>query len=208
MKMAAVFYRVSSDSVPIVQKEASRYAGYVNGAQPDERVSALIDFSVNKMRRLIAPQAVCDTFSLDRPDEGILSFAGIRIMNESLSRNLKNCNRVVVFAATIGPRVDMLIKRTVFEDSAAGAVMQGVGAMFIESFVDMLNCDLADYFKKSGYRTHPRFSPGYGKVPLTVQKNIFGVLPCSKIGLSLTDSMTMSPEKSVTAFIGVEKEVS
>ena len=42
--------------------------------------------------------------------------------------------------------------------------------------------------------TRPRFSPGYGDLPLTVQKDFFRVLDCTrKIGLSLNDSLLMSP---------------
>ena len=52
----------------------------------------------------------------------------------------------------------------------------------------------------------PRFSPGFGDLSLENQKKIFSFLRCSQqIGLTLNDSLVMSPEKSVTAFIGLEK---
>ena len=50
----------------------------------------------------------------------------------------------------------------------------------------------------------PRFSPGYGDVSLEVQKDFFRLLPCQRIGLTLMDTLIMSPEKSVTAFIGIK----
>ncbi|MBO5857729.1 MAG: Vitamin B12 dependent methionine synthase activation subunit, partial [Clostridia bacterium] len=41
---------------------------------------------------------------------------------------------------------------------------------------------------------------------LTTQKDIFKILDCSKkIGLTLNDSLLMSPTKSVTAFVGIIK---
>jgi 5-methyltetrahydrofolate--homocysteine methyltransferase len=50
----------------------------------------------------------------------------------------------------------------------------------------------------------PRFSPGYGDLDLSCQKDIFKLLDCSKkIGLTLNDSLLMSPTKSVTAFVGI-----
>jgi len=53
----------------------------------------------------------------------------------------------------------------------------------------------------------PRFSPGYGDLPLETQREIFDVLDCSRrIGLMLNDSLLMSPTKSVTAFVGVGGE--
>ena len=58
--------------------------------------------------------------------------------------------------------------------------------------------------RKLGLHTRARFSPGYGDLKLSSQKDIFRVLDCSrKIGLSLNDSLLMSPSKSVTAIIGV-----
>ena len=52
--------------------------------------------------------------------------------------------------------------------------------------------------------TRPRFSPGYGDLPINMQKDIFAALDCPrKIGLSLNESLLMSPSKSVTAIIGV-----
>ena len=52
----------------------------------------------------------------------------------------------------------------------------------------------------------PRFSPGYGDLPLELQKDVFRVLDCPrKIGLSLNESLLMSPSKSVTAIIGIGK---
>ena len=45
-----------------------------------------------------------------------------------------------------------------------------------------------------------------GNVELSVQKEFFRLLPCTRIGLTLMDTLIMSPEKSVTAFIGVLPE--
>ena len=51
----------------------------------------------------------------------------------------------------------------------------------------------------------PRFSPGYGAVPLSVQREFFNLLACEKlIGVCLTDTLLMTPTKSVTAFVGMK----
>ena len=49
-----------------------------------------------------------------------------------------------------------------------------------------------------------RFSPGYGDLPLDVQRPLFAALDVPrKIGVSLTDSLLMAPSKSVSAIIGI-----
>ena len=55
-----------------------------------------------------------------------------------------------------------------------------------------------------GVKVGPRFSAGYGDLSLDFQKNIFNILKCEKIGLTLNQSLSMSPSKSVTAIAGLK----
>ena len=123
-----------------------------------------------------------------------------------LAKNLVECSRVILIASTIGPMADNLIRRFTKLDAARAAIMQAAGAMFIESYLDQLNAQLEREAAEQGFKLHSRFSPGYGDVSLEVQRHFFSLLPCTqRIGLTLTDSLVMAPEKSVTAFIGMER---
>ena len=49
-----------------------------------------------------------------------------------------------------------------------------------------------------------RYSPGYGDLSLESQKQVFALLnPPKYIGVTLNDSLLMSPSKSVTGIIGI-----
>ena len=51
-----------------------------------------------------------------------------------------------------------------------------------------------------------RYSPGYGDLPLELQREIIRVLDCGRtIGITLTESLLMQPSKSVTAVIGMKE---
>lgn len=202
--MAAFFYRKQNIDIPADEKETARYLGYTGGVLPDATVSAMIHSASIDMQKLLAPQAVYEIFNINI-DEKIINFGGTSVESVKLAENLAGCGKVALLAATIGPKPDALIRKTQISDKAQSAVLQSTGAMFIESFVDMLNRKISEENKQEGHRTHPRFSPGYGDVPLEVQHIFFTLLPCSKIGLTLMDSLIMAPEKSVTAFIGIEK---
>ncbi len=89
------------------------------------------------------------------------------------------------------------------KDQVKAAVFQATGAMYIEKCVDLLNEKISEEAQAQGKNTRPRFSPGYGDLSLEVQKDFFRLLPCQKIGLTLMDTLIMSPEKSVTAFVGI-----
>ena len=83
------------------------------------------------------------------------------------------------------------------------SILQATGAMFIEEVVDVTNSEIKKIAAEQGLKTKPRYSPGYGDVPLQVQKDFFRLLPCTRIGLTLMDTLIMAPEKSVTAFVGI-----
>ena len=85
-------------------------------------------------------------------------------------------------------------------------MMQAAGAMYIERYCDLLQEELRAQEDRENNLLRPRFSPGFGDVSLEVQKIFFELLQCQKnLALTLNDSLIMSPEKSVTAFIGVYK---
>lgn len=211
------FYKVQAEQVVPVKKEAARYAGFFSGSRIESCDSQkesdaffkMIDDACSKMQKVLVPQAVYEEFELeitapDGDEAPELRFGGISLKSRNLAANLKECNKVILLAATVGTAVDMMIRRAQQAGSADAAVMQATGAMFIESFLDDFNESLCRTYKSKGKKLHSRFSPGYGDVPLEFQKQFFKLLPCSKIGLSLMDSLIMAPEKSVTAFIGIE----
>ena len=127
-----------------------------------------------------------------------LGFAECR--SHALSRNLEGSGSVIVFAATLGIGADRLIARY-SRISPSRAVL--LDAYFTERIEAL--CDTFEREAAYGREIRPRFSAGYGDLPLELQKDIFRVLsPDKHIGLTLNESMLMSPSKSVTAMIGRE----
>ena len=133
----------------------------------------------------------------------------VKTSSRVLSRALQGCDKLVLFAATIGLAPDRLIAKYGRLSPSKALCMQAIGAERIESLCDMFCEEIAADFAEKGYHARRRFSPGYGDLPLDIQKAIFQSLDCPrKIGLSLNDSLLMSPSKSVTALIGLSSESS
>lgn len=183
-------------------KEAARYLGYRKITGPDEVIKQLIVQCCDELLHCISPQAVIEIFDLKLQNDNKIAFADLDFTSVDLTRNLENCSKVYIFAATIGPKVDACIRKANATDTVKAAVLQSCGAMFIEKVVDYVNDHIKKEAAACGLKTKPRYSPGYGDVSLSIQKDFFRLLPCSKIGLTLMDTLIMSPEKSVTAFIG------
>ena len=185
-------------------KETARYLGYSKFVSPDQDVSGLLEKAASEMANVMKPQAVFEIYDLsvvECPQE--LCFADVTLQSRDLGRNLAGCSKVAILAATIGPQVDALIRRHSSTDPVYASILQATGAMFIEEVVDLVNTEIKKIATAQGLKTKPRYSPGYGDVPLEVQKDFFRLLPCTRIGLTLMDTLIMAPEKSVTAFVGL-----
>ena len=127
--------------------------------------------------------------------------------SENLKKNLRGCERFVMFAATVGAGMDRLIRRYEVADAAKGVLLQGLGAERVESLADAFNKVVGEEAAKSGYKTHPRFSPGFGDLTVAVQKDFLAVLDAGRrMGITLSESCLMAPSKTVTAIIGIERD--
>lgn len=187
-----------AEKVNIDTAEVLRYLGYGKNVA-DEGVLNLIEKCIKEMLACASFKACFDEHNLAFEEESII-FGNIKTNSKSLKKNLKDCDRVIVFVATIGIEADRIIKKYSMTSPSSAVVAQAVGTVMIEEWCDIL----ADRLREDVSFLRPRFSPGYGDFPLEFQKNIFEILDCSrKIGVSLTDSLMMIPSKSVSGIIGV-----
>ena len=124
--------------------------------------------------------------------------------SESLKSNLEGCRQALLFAATVGAGIDRLIRRYERTDAHTALFLQGCGAERAEALCNTFDADVKKAAESIGRVSHPRFSPGYGNLPLTVQKDFLTLLNAEKrLGITLGESYLMSPSKSVTAIIGI-----
>lgn len=183
---------------PFCEKDILRYAG---GDTSEETVklvreciaesSSLLKYKVcyRELKALITDE-ICD-------------FGSFRLVSKNLARNLNGCKTVIVFAATVGIELDRLIAKYSRLSPAKALILQAIGAERAEALCDLFCIDIAKEYNTSA---RPRFSPGYGDLPLESQKDVFAVLDCErKAGITLNNSLLMSPSKSVTAFIGLNE---
>lgn len=205
--MSATFLFPDKSNFSPDMKETARYLGYSRFVSPDQDVSGLMEKAASEMAEVMKAQAVFEVFDLTMTSTDSatveLSFADVTLQSQDLGRNLAGCQRIALLAATIGPQVDALIRRHSSLDPVYASILQATGAMFIEELVDITNSEIKKIAEAAGLKTKPRYSPGYGDVPLEVQRDFFRLLPCTRIGLTLMDTLIMAPEKSVTAFVGL-----
>ena len=184
------------DAPPVDRAEILRYAGtnrFDTGL--DEVLSGCLDEILNKLS-----YKVCYAHLPLKIQESCVDLSFMSVDSSDLSKNLASCKSYILFAATIGIECDRLIARYSKTSPLKALLFQAIGAERIESLCNVFNSEI-----KEKYDAVPRFSPGYGDLPLNIQKDFFTVLdPYKRIGLCLNKSLLMSPSKSVTAIIGIK----
>lgn len=181
-------------------REILRYAG---ARSADDALLSLLEQTLQEAEPVLNPRLCLRTVAVSCADGEVdLEFA--RIRSESLCRMLEGCTAAVVFAATLGIGLDRQIARFGRIAPARGLLLQAIGAERIEALCDSFCRELQHRAGAEGLQITRRFSPGYGDLPLTFQRELFRLLDCSRaIGLTLNDSLLMSPTKSVTAIVGM-----
>ena len=190
------------DKIVLNEREAFRY---MSCKSPDEQMKRLFEECLSECLGALSYKACWREFPLlFCGDEINLGFA--RTKSRALFTNLKGCGKIVLFAATVGHEMDRLIKKQSLLSPAKSVCLQAIGSERVESLCDTLNAELKEQYKKQGFLLKPRFSPGYGDLTLSLQREIMPALDCAKLlGISLGENLMMSPSKSVTAIIGVYK---
>ena len=170
------------------RREILRYAGA--RGETGERLQGLLEECLAECEGVFTPR-VC-YITLTRAE-----FLQIFPPSETANTWTSDCEEIILFAATVGLGIDRLIHRYASVSTAKALLFQAIGAERIEALCDKF---CAEY--ESARR---RFSPGYGDFPLSAQKEIFTLLnPSKHIGVTLTDTLLMSPTKSVTAAFGLK----
>ena len=181
----------------INESEVLRYAG----CGPKSReMPALLHSCANEAESLFIYK-VCYCILNSEIKGDICDFEHFSVQSETLAKNLSGCRRVLLFSATVGTAFDRLIAKHTRLSPSRAVMLQALGSERVESLCNMF---CKDFEIENNISLKPRFSPGYGDLPLSIQKDIFSVLNCRKnIGVYLNDSLLMSPSKSVTAFAGI-----
>lgn len=182
------------------KREIMRYMGVVNCSND---IDNLIESCLTECLPVLRYSVCYTETEIKTTNNGIVSFAGSDFYSSALLHNLNGCCKAIVFSATIGIGIDRLITRYSRISPSKAFCFQAIGTERIEALCNCFNEEVAKEFGK----TRQRFSPGYGDFDISAQRDIFLLLNSSKnIGLTLNDSLIMSPSKSVTAIIGIDRK--
>ena len=197
------------DNFPVNEREVLRYAGCAGVSHDDAMYSVLQEC----IKEASAP-GVCSFLICYRivpvtiTGGNQIDFDILSTVSDDLAGCLKDCSEAVLLSATIGYGIDRIIGRYNRVNPAKALFMQAIGAERIESMLDAFCKELPEIVASITQRekvvARPRYSPGYGDLPLAIQPDFLRVTNATnRLGITLNDSLLMAPSKSVTAIVGI-----
>ncbi|NLO38920.1 MAG: methionine synthase [Ruminiclostridium sp.] len=139
-------------------------------------------------------------------ENGVQLAEGIEFPGKSLARLLMHSTSAVLMAATSGHKITDEIQRLQQTGEMSKALVYDAAASEItDAGLDWLAAFIRRPLTSQGQSlTHMRFSPGYGDLGLENQQTLVQTLELDKWGVKLTESYILTPEKTVTAIMGIE----
>jgi len=175
--------------------------------KPDDQIQEIIDNCEKELLNSITPAYYYSIFNINHePNKVTLENCDLSLIGEDISNHLKDCNKAILFCATLSHGPDKLIRINQVRDMTKSIIIDALASAAIEQICDLIQEEIKERFP-SLYQTW-RFSPGYGDLPLDIQKEFINVLSATKrAGISSTNTNMLIPSKSVTAIIGLSENI-
>ena len=187
--------------------EVLRYLGY-KGQRLDRELDSLLEDCIAECESFSKELFVYKAFDItQRPDGIFVPSAELILTGSEIRRHLNGCRKAAFLAATLGVALDNRIRALEKSEMTRAVILDACAAALIESVCDEACLEIKALTTKESLFTTGRFSPGYGDLPLSLQKPITDLLQTSKrIGLTVSGNDILLPRKSVTAIVGFREK--
>lgn len=197
-----------SISIPVPRSKIYRRLGYrenITRLPPEQKEES--ERYIEEARSLIHLKGAGLRLSvLQTGDSEIILTENIRFESRKLALFLNSCREIVMMGATAGAVImDAIREDAAGRDVTRGIVLDATASEMADAALDWI----MEYFNRTLQRENrrllpKRFSAGYGDFLLENQKTIYNLLQLDRIGVQITESCMLIPEKSVTAISGIE----
>lgn len=153
------------------------------------------------LRRVLACKYAYTKVSVETKSDSICDLGFGDIESRDLVKALGRCKQAYILGATIGIGADRLISRLGITSPAESFITDALASAAAESL-----CDYADNLLRGEGEKPFRYAPGYGDLPLSYQPEILKALNADyTLGITLNNSLLMTPMKSITAIMGIKE---
>lgn len=131
-----------------------------------------------------------------------------RLSGSLIAHHLHSADELVAIVCTIGPALEERASARMRADPAHAVALDALGSAAVEQLAALAVDRTVESALAEGLCTTIPLSPGMVDWPLEVgQREVFGLMDASAIGVVLTPSSMMTPRKSRSLVIGVGPHV-
>jgi hypothetical protein len=124
--------------------------------------------------------------------------------SQVVAQLLERCEKVAVFALTIGNHLEEMVCLLAKERLLLQAsVLDAIGSVATEKVADSVQDRISEVASANGLCTSRRFSPGYCDWNVGQQRMLFKAMNGNSAGVRLTEGCLMLPQKSISGIIGI-----
>ena len=193
-------------NVSLDKLEVLRYLGH-NGQEIDSDLNLRINECIKETKKEIDTKYIYEIYDIKNDlDLNTIEFKNTNLILKSkdVSELLKDCDKCVLMCATLGFNIEKNIRRYSYNDLTKGIIVDACATTSIEEICDLIQDNILQQMSNEGKSLTMRYSPGYGDLDISVNKDILQVLDAHKrIGVTVTNTGIMIPRKSVVALIGI-----
>ena len=195
-----------SPAVKIPRDAVLRRLGYHRGrTEMSVQEERRIDLWMNRGAELLDLRGVSLRLPLSFRENNELLLGDRPFQSASLTRFLDGCDHVLLMGATGGDRLSRELKKLTQDGRMGEAVVyDAVASEMVDDVLGWIMEFQRRELVRSGLTLlKHRFSTGYGDLPMEWQSFFYNILGLKSLGVELTDSYLLVPEKSVTALTGI-----
>lgn len=155
--------------------------------------------------RLLQPAVAYETYPITRMGRDYIRLdGGVTLHAPALPAALPDAEELALAVCTIGPNLEERVSHyTEAREPLRSLLLDGIGTAAVDSLV-IESCKLVgqEAAARSLEASSP-LAPGMPGFPITEQWQMLNLVQSDEIGVSLTSSGVMSPQKSVSMVIGI-----
>jgi hypothetical protein len=156
-----------------------------------------VERAYEELLNVARPVVLWRDFDVDNP----LSFDSMKLTGELAEKHLSGSKIITVFLATLGKKVDKKIEEYFRKgEDLLAFFIDGIASEMVEYALRKVDAELR--MKRSNLEGSFRISPGYGDLPLSLNKKIVEIFKEEVDVDVFEDSYVLVPRKTITAFVG------
>ncbi|MBD5640467.1 methionine synthase [Clostridium botulinum] len=199
---------MDNNNLNIDKNQILRYLGY-RGQEISNEIHSLIEECIKEIKTLVSLRSTYKYSKVEINNQVNLIDIDLKLEGKDIIRHLEKSNKCCVMAATLGSEVDRKILYYEKVNMTKAVILDACATTAIEEYCDFIEDEVKKVVEKDQLNINWRYSPGYGDLDISIQRDLLKSLDAEKIiGLTVSSHNILIPRKSVTAIIGIiPKEV-